>query len=413
MESHIVRQPIIDRNQSALGYEILYQEERLDDMSRDASAADAIESFLLQMDSEKFLEGKMVFLTFTRKLLVKNVPRIFSKQKLVIQVSDDILVNPLTYQLILKFKKQGFRIALTDFEFSPRYFGVMDVVDYIKVNFNDLNNSSLEHIVQIGTTFGKTIIGYNINNQEAYDKAVACGCEFMQGSYVAEQLPSTIHKMQHIQSNFFLLMVAITKDDPDLDEIEQLISRDVTLTFSLLRLVNSAYFALRERAKSVKQALVILGLGQLKQWIYLLSFKQDDGNMPDELIKISFLRANFCSELLVYATNMPISKSEAYLMGMFSTLGKLMQIPLEDALGNLSISESIKDALLRREGRCGELFSLVLCYEQANWKGMSAHADVLDIPLNVITQTYFECVEYVNITWQSLMNQNEATSTEN
>ena len=184
-------------------------------------------------------------------------------------------------------------------------------------------------------------------------------------------------------------------------------SRDVSLTYSLLKLVNSAYFALRNRAKSVKQALVILGLGQLKQWIYLLSFKQDDGSMPDELIKISFLRATFSAELVGFASNMPISRSEAYLMGMFSTLGKLMRMPLNEVLVQLPVGDEIKDALLKQEGRAGLLYKLIMAYEKADWKAMSESAAELNIPQSIIAQKYFECVENVNTTWTSLTNSQE------
>ncbi len=250
----------------------------------------------------------------------------------------------------------------------------------------------MENIVKIGKSFGKKVIAYNVETQEAYDKAKELGCTYYQGTFVSEKMPTTVKKVNYLQSNFFLLMVAVTKDEPDIDEIENIISRDVSLTFSLLRLVNSAYFALRNKARSVKQALVILGLGQLKQWIYLLSFKQDDGSMPDELIKISFLRATFASELLDYAQDMNISRSEAYLLGMFSTLGKLMRVPLEDALEQLPISDEIKFALLKKEGRTGSLYKLILSYEKADWKTMSSCAAELGIPQSVIAQKYLPVV---------------------
>ena len=93
-------------------------------------------------------------------------------------------------------------------------------------------------------------------------------------------------------------------------------------------------------------------------------------------------------------------------MGMFSTLGKLMGIPLEDALKELPIAQEIKDALLKHEGRSGLLYDVIISYEKADWKKMSASAAELDIPLNIITQKYFECVEFVNTTWNGLMQAN-------
>lgn len=409
MDSYIVRQALVNENQQTFGYEILYTDNQFkSDYTDDATAANAIENFLSSMDSERFLDGRTAFLTFTSNLLEKGIPKMFKTNKLVIQIEDSLITNPFSQNLITKYKQNGYKIAVVDFEFAPRFFGILDIVDYIKVNFGN-NNPSVENIVKIGKSFGKKIIAYNIENQEAYDKARALNCTYYQGSFVSEKMPTTVKKVNYLQSNFFLLMVAVTKDEPDIDEIESIISRDVSLTFSLLRLVNSAYFALRNRARSVKQALVILGLGQLKQWIYLLSFKQDDGSMPDELIKISFLRATFASELLEFANDMPISRSEAYLLGMFSTLGKLMQVSLEEALDQLPISDEIKLALLNMEGRTGLLYQLILSYEKADWKTMSSCASKLGIPQSMIAQKYFECVENVNNIWNGLTRVNDET----
>lgn len=407
MESYIVRQALVDGSQNTFGYEIIYTDNDLRrDFTDDSTAANAIENFLSSMDSEKFLDGKVAFLTFTRNLLEKNIPKMFTTNKLVIQIEDSLITNPISQNLITKFKQNGYKIAVVDFEFAPRFFGILDIVDYIKVNFSK-NDPSIENIVKIGKSFGKKVIAYNVETQEQYNMAKEWGCTYFQGTFVSEKMPSTIKTVNHIQSNFFMLMIAVTKDEPDIDEIESIISRDVSLTYSLLKLVNSAYFALRNRARSVKQALVILGLGQLKQWIYLLSFKQDDGSVPDELIKVSFLRATFASELVGFATDMPISRSEAYLMGMFSTLGKLMQIPLEEALAPLPIGDEIKKALLNQEGRVGTLYKLILAYEKADWKIMSAAAAELNIPQSMIAQKYFECVENVNATWNGLTHANE------
>ena len=412
MDSYIVRQALVTEKQESFGYEILYTDNSFRaEHTDDVSAANAIENFLSSMDSERFLDGKTAFLTFTPNLLEKGIPKMFKTNKLVIQIEDSLITNPLSQNLITKYKQSGYKIAVVDFEFAPRFFGILDIVDYIKVNFA-ADPSSVENIVKIGKSFGKKVIAYNVETQEAYDRAKELGCTYFQGTFVSEKMPTTVKKVNYLQSNFFLLMVAVTKDEPDIDEIESIISRDVSLTFSLLRLVNPAYFALRNKARSVKQALVILGLGQLKQWIYLLSFKQDDGSMPDELIKISFLRATFSSELVEYAQDMNISRSEAYLLGMFSTLGKLMRVPLEDALEQLPISDEIKLALLKKEGRTGSLYKLILSYEKADWKTMSACASELGIPQSIIAQKYFECVESVNNIWNGLTQVDNGTAEE-
>ena len=412
METYIVRQPILDSSGKVTAYEILYKEDETALYNqRDSRVANAIEEFLTELSNEKFLGGKTAFLTFTPNLLMKNIPRMFSPERLVIQIEDNSIVHPVAQKMIYRYRKQGYSIASAGFEFSPRYFGIMDALDYIKVNFGEIDemhptNSSLVNIVNIAHSFQKKVVAFKVNTPEALALTKELGCEMLQGTYVAEQKQSKVHRVDHMQSNFFQLMIAVTKDEPDIDEIARIISRDVTLAFSLMKLVNSAYFALRNQAKSVQQALVVLGLGQLKQWIYLLSFKRDNGGASDELIKQSFLRANFCMELSKNISDFPISPSEAYMMGMFSTLDQLMEVPLEMALDELPISDYVKTALLKKEGRCGALYQLVLCYEKADWNEMTWHAKLLQIPMDIMTRIYFECVEYVNSIWNSLLSQN-------
>lgn len=404
MDTYIVRQPIVDSQRKVAAYEILYKEDvssLYSEKTTNFGVATAIEQFLTNMDGDSFLDGKTAFFTFTPSLLMKNIPKMFPPEKMVIQIDDNTIIHPVAQKIVYRFKKQGYRIAVQGFTFAPRYLGILDVVDMIKVDFK-AQDASLENVVRVAHSFNKQVAAYNINSAEALERAQALGCDYYQGSYVAEQKTHKVHRTDHLQSNFFQLMLAVTADEPDTDEIAAIISRDVTLSFSLIKLVNSAYFARRNRVKSVQQALVILGIGQLKQWIYLLSFKQDNGGVQDELIKISFQRGKFCEALVKFAPSVNLSPSEAYMLGMFSTLGTLMEVPLEQALAELPISDDIKLALTTGEGAAGHLFNVVVCYENADWAGMNQSAETLGIPSDVIARTYFECIEAVNEIWKGL-----------
>lgn len=418
MHAYIVKQPIRNEHKEVFANEILYVEGSDPEKKvGDRTAASTIEALLMQFNSGGFLEGKVAFVTFTPNLLFRNVPHIFDTKKLVIQFEDDVLLYPLALKMVEKFRKQGYKTAMKGFEFNSRYLSAIDQVDIVKLNLA-ADMERLRSIVDVVRGLQKDIIAYNVDNEEAYQRALSLGIQNMQGLYIGSMLPEKVHKLQHLQSNFFQLMIAITRDEPNLDEIEEIISRDVTLTYALVKLVNSAYFALRKKVNSVHQALVILGLGQLKQWIYLLSFQPDDG-LPSEFIKVSFMRATFCSELLPFAQNIDLSSAEAYLMGMFSTLGSLLEIPLQDALHELNVSDEIVNALTetdpQKRGRAGLLYDVVISYEKGDWTVMCNSAEVLGIPVNVIAQKYFECMESVNETWESLtqINASAAESEEN
>ena len=213
METYIVRQPIMDSKQKVAAYEILYQQDETSLYNqKDSTVANAIEQFLLQFDNDRILGGKQAFITFTPNLLMKNVPRIFTPDKLVIQIEDNAIIHPLAQKIVQRYKKQGYKIAISGFEFTARYFWILDVVDIIKMDFKDPHGTSLQNIVNIGKNFNKQVAAYNVNTQEAYDKAVELGCDYMQGSAIGQQSVSKVHRMDHIQSNFFQLIVAVTKD---------------------------------------------------------------------------------------------------------------------------------------------------------------------------------------------------------
>ena len=407
---YIVRQPIKDLQGKILGYEIRYagEDKAYDGGERgnDFAAADMIYSFLTQ-NAGKALKDGVNFMTFTTNLLMKQAPRLFTPGDLVIQVDDSVIIHPLALRFVERYAQNGYKVAVNEFQFSPRYISLLDKFDYIKINFKTTSDSAIRSIVEMAHGMGKKCVATCVDDEDLYQKTFVMEVDAMEGRYVAEQMFTAVHSSGYLQSNFFRLMVAITKDEPNVEEIEQIISMDATLTYSLLRIVNSAYFALRNRATDVHQAIVALGLSQLRQWIYLLGTADAQGELDasqEEMLKLSLTRATFASELMKYAKDMPISRNDAYLMGMFSTLTYLIAAPMEEILADISVAQPVKDALINHEGRCGVLYDLVINYGRADWAAIGEQAKELGLPEDQLADIYFRCVEEVNRIWQQLMD---------
>jgi len=402
METHIVRQPVLDRNQKLAAYELVYyQDASTLYNSRDAHVANTIVTFFAGVDAGGFFEGKDCFLTFTPNLLMKDIPRIFDEKKLVIQVEENILINPDALAILGRYKKNGYRIAALGFDFNKRYLDLLPDIDIIKVDFSNPKSEGIGSLCTLAKSFGKKLAAFGINSPESKELALSYNCDYLQGESISEMITTKAHKLDHLQSNFFRLMAAITKEIPDFDEIAKIISMDVTLVFSLLKMVNSAYFALPNKISNVKQALTILGLGQLKQWIYLLSFS-DEGGITDQLIKLSFLRAVFCQEISQFAEDAPITRQEAYLLGMFSTLGLLLEVPIGSALKELPLSDELKSGLVGEEGFCTDLLKLCTLYEKGKWTKVDSIIKELKLHEDSVKSKYMEAVEYVNDIWSEL-----------
>lgn len=414
MDRCVVRQAIKEKQTGKIiGYELVFQGGK-DSMynSSEASAADTISDFLVA-NSAKIVNDGLMFVTFTPSLLLRNTPKMFGKDKVIIQIEDTVIIHPLAMPLIKKYCEAGYRFAINDFQFTPKYFSMLDHAAYVRINMSGYTESlqkqrTVQNIIEMAKGFGRQCIATEVNSSELYDAAMKLNFDYLEGSYIANTMVSKVDKVEYMQGNFFQLVIAVSKDEPDFVEVEEIISRDAGLTYALLRLVNSAYFALRTRTASIRQALITLGIGQLRHWVYMLSFDKDNNEGSEEILKISFLRAKLASELAKRAPSCGISSNDAYMMGMFSTLDYMVDAPLSELLEEIPVADEIKAALLEGSGMAGMLQKLVIAYEKADWKSSKSCAEALGISSEGLAQIYVDCAEEVNGIWNSLMTQIDA-----
>ncbi|MCI9076060.1 MAG: HDOD domain-containing protein [Dorea sp.] len=410
MEKCVVRQAIKDiRTDAVVGYELMIQEDKdsLYNPSTDSVAANAMVSFLSE-NSGCIFKDKKTFMTFTPTLLFRNTPKIFDKDKVIIQIEDNIVVHSLATIIIGKYKEEGYHFAINDFQFTPKYFSMLEYVDYIKVDISNKTDEtqrrSIVNLVEMAHGFQKQFIATGVNSKEVYEYAKELGVDYVEGNYISTATLTKTSKMDFMQGNLYQLIMEITKDEPDIEMLEEIVRRDASLTYALLKMANSSYFAAHQETTSVRQAMVRVGINQLKQWVYLLSFEDNTADSAsEELLKTSFMRANFASRLVRKLKNFVINASDAYLLGMFSTLEYMIDAPMEEILADIPIVEEVKAALISEEGLAGRLYELLLFYERAEWTEIKVIAEELGLHTNEMAQIYMECVEEVNGIWDNVV----------
>lgn len=416
MNNYIVRQAIKDlQTDEIVGYEFLIQEDQgsLYNPSADSVAANTMVAFLSE-NSDRIFKDRKTFMTFTPTLLFRNTPKIFDKDKVVIQIGDNIIIHALAGILISKYRDEGYSFAINDFQFTPKYFSILEHADYIKMDISNKMDEeqmrSVSNVVDMAHGFQKKFIATGVNSREVYDCALKLEVDYVEGNYISDRMTAKTGKMDFMQGNLYQLIVEITKDEPDIGQLEEIITRDASLTYALLKMANSPYFAVHQETTSVRQALIRVGINQLKQWIYLLSFEDKQENSSEEVLKTSFMRANFASALVKKLRQFPINSSDAYLMGMFSTLEYMIDASIEDILFEIPIVDEVKNALISKEGPAGRLYELILCYENAQWTEIQTIADELGIKTNEMAQIYMDSVEEVNNIWDNVVGMNNGES---
>lgn len=406
---YIVRQPIRDGEDRIIGYEMVYHGENQafsseGDTARQYALADAVCS-VLNKTSVKALRGATNFMTFNTILLMKRVPLLFEPDNVVIQIDDSVVIHPLSMHFVKGFAEKGYRIAVNEFEFTSRYMGLMDIIDFIKADVRNLDDRGMHNLVEVAHGMQKKCIATHIEDHSHYHMAKSMGADGFEGSYVTGRSRLQPRESSFLQTDLFRLLREVTQDVPNMDMAERIISEDPKLSYNLMKLVNSEFLGLRNHPSTVHQALSVLGAGQLKNWLFMLCLnpRQD---APDEgleeFVQLSFMRARFYKELMRYADSVEFSLAEGYLAGMLSSLNQLIRVPMEKILEELSLREEFKRALVYKEGSSGKLLQLIISYELGDWNAMEGYAEELGIQTSDVTKVYFNCMEQIGTLWKKL-----------
>jgi EAL and modified HD-GYP domain-containing signal transduction protein len=171
------------------------------------------------------------------------------------------------------------------------------------------------------------------------------------------------------------------------------IQNEVSLSYKLLRLVNSAAFGLRGKVDTIQRALGFLGENGVRQWTSLLAMAGMAGDKPEELVVASLVRAKFC-ETLAPDLGLAERSVDLFLMGLFSHLEAMLGLPLATALADIPLSADIREALITRKGRLAGLLRIVNAYEHADWAALHALATRIHLPENTLAEAYLEAIQW-------------------
>jgi EAL and modified HD-GYP domain-containing signal transduction protein len=235
------------------------------------------------------------------------------------------------------------------------------------------------------------MLAEKVETHAEFEWARNAGYDYFQGYFFAKPAIMRAHQIPASKVNCLRLLREMQEADLDFDRLSAIISQDVSLSYKLLRYVNSALFARYGETRSITHALARLGENNIRHWVALAALPELAKDKPGELVTHSLVRAKFC-ELLTSSANLP-EQGQGFLMGLFSLLDALIDVPLEEALRQTGVDPRISQALL---GTAPEndpfrhIFALVTQYESADWKAVAASAAKLRISSSCLGKAYSE-----------------------
>ena len=217
------------------------------------------------------------------------------------------------------------------------------------------------------------------------------GYHFYEGEFFRMPVTKGQADVSPLKVNYIELLNLVNDDDFELSKAADVIGRDTALVISLLKMVNR--MAVNSEITSIRHAAAMLGQKELKKWINTAVTNELCADKPNEITRVSLLRAKF-AENLAPIFEMAISSSELFLMGLFSVLDLILDKPMAEALDMVKVSKDIRKALVDKEGKFAPVLDFVTRYEAADWQEISRQMVLKDIDMNRVYEAYTDSLKW-------------------
>jgi len=395
MDIFLARQPIFDRYDKLFGYELLFRDsEKNIYQSDDGDKATiaVIKNSFVNIGIDKVTGGKKAFINFTENILKSDIFEILPSESVIVEILEDIEPTEEILDLCKKLKALGYIIALDDFVYSNKYRKLIEIAGIIKVDFNLTKGNERRKVIEQVNSENIKFLAEKVETMEDFNEAVSLGYTYFQGYYFSKPSIISGKKLSENKIVYMKLLHEISSDSFSIDRIESLIKGDISLSFKLLKLINSANYSFRGEIRSMKQALALLGEREVRKWLYLIFFKNIGEEKPEIIIINSLTRAKF-AELIVGKFGLGLKSFNAYLIGMLSMIDLLLDRPLEEILKELLLPVEVKNALNGvNDNNYSKLLALIIAYENGQWDEVSKISKELNLDENCLPNTYYEAI---------------------
>ena len=279
MEIFVARQPIFTLKQEVCAYELLYRssnQNRFSHIDGNQATTDVINSFL-EIGVDELSEGKPCFINFTEQLLEYAIPTYFQPNMIVVEVLETVKPTDKVIEICRKLKEQGYKIALDDFEMKcegENFNELLKLADIIKVDIRQTSRSEQLNLLTSLKSFNLKFLAEKVETRDEYEQCLKDGYQYFQGYFFSKPMILSTSDMPVFNHNILIILQELSQFEPNINRITEIIEADLSLSYKLLKLINSPIIGRVYKIKSIKQAIVLLGLKELRKWIFLLSFRE-------------------------------------------------------------------------------------------------------------------------------------------
>jgi c-di-GMP-related signal transduction protein len=392
----VARQPILNRARRVFGYELLYRE-AVDSsgcaVPSNLASSRVLSDAVLAVGLDRLTCGKPAFVNFTRSLLLSGAGGLLPPASLVIEVLESVEVDKEVIDACRRLRASGYALALDDFVPDSDAEALLPHVRYVKVDVLVTSALERQRLAARLKPMGVCLIAEKVETQEMADAVLSGGYSLVQGyhfcrptTFAAAAIPA--RRMTHLR-----LFAALSDADLTVEQLEGLIKHDVSLSYRILRSVNSAAHGIQREVTSVREALVLLGLDYIRKWasVWALAGLNDGGT--HETMAVALLRARSC-EVLGAALGGRDKAQAAFLLGLCSLLDVIVGRPMTEVLGEMPLPSDTRTALLGEPNRDRRILDAVIAYERGDFTGAVETLKPLGLPEKTLTDAYADALTW-------------------
>jgi EAL and modified HD-GYP domain-containing signal transduction protein len=396
MKNFIARQPIFHQDKDVLGYEILFRggpENYFSDTGVDASAV-ALDN-VLQFGIDRVASGHLAFINCSRDFLLRDHLTLLPPDRVVGEILETVIVDDEVLEACRRLKGAGYRLALDDFVDSPAMAPLVELADYIKVDFLATPEPEQARLARELSRRNVRLIAEKVETQEAFQKGMSMGYRYFQGHFFCQPQMAERRSIPAQKFNYLRILQIANQPDIDIEELAAAIKLEASLIYRLLRFLNSPVFGLRTNVGSISHALSLLGENGIRKWISLTSLAVMGEDKSTELVTVPLVRARFC-ELIAAITSLRARSHELFLMGLLSGMDAILDTPMSTLLDGMPVSDDIREALLDKGGQFRDVYEIVSNYETGAWAPMLEAVGRSRVSEEVVPELFLKSLDWAN-----------------
>ena len=390
------REPILTATQKVIGYKLFFRSAANQPMRSDliGEQLDALYHVSSLVGLNTLSDRRLAFLTCSHQSLVENHILLLPAERAVLEIPRTVPATEEVLAICHRLKQAGYRIALECVTRNDPRESLFELADFLKISIHDVPTAEIESMTSHHRPRRTRLLADRVETWDDFQRARSAGFQYFQGHFFRRPETQRAHRVGSIRAIGLRLLQTIHKPSLDWYAIEDTLKRDATLSYRLLRYLNSAAFGLRSEVHSIRQALTLLGEDEFRRWCRLAIFLDTAQNRPSDLVLSALNRARF-AELIGLQLNS--ADTDLFLLGLLSLMDAILEIPMTDVLDGLPLGADIRTALVDHQGPLALVFDLVLAIESGAWGSTVRLCEALHLDPDRVAAESLQAMEWAQM----------------